>query len=36
LLDWRYKGWVAAGKPELMPLPGLLGALLRVFRSKSR
>jgi hypothetical protein len=36
VLDWRYEAWIAAGKPELMPLPGLLGVLLRVFRRKSR
>lgn len=36
LLDWQYQGWVASGKPEMMPLPGLLGGLVRIFRPKSR
>jgi hypothetical protein len=36
LLDRRHEAWVAAGKPELMPLPGLPGVLLRLFRPKGR
>ena len=36
LLDSRHEAWLAAGKPELMPLPGLLGTLLRLFRVKGR
>ena len=36
LLDRRHEAWIAAGKPELMPLPGLPGVLLRLFRPKRR
>ena len=36
LLDRRHEAWIAAGKPELMPLPGLPGVLLRLFRPKGR
>ncbi len=36
LLDRRHAAWIAAGKPELMPLQGLLGVLLRLFRLKGR
>jgi hypothetical protein len=36
LLDRRHEAWIVAGKPELMPLPGLPGVLLRLFRPKGR
>lgn len=31
VLDERYAEWTAAGKPELMHLPGLIGRLARLF-----
>ena len=30
VLDRRHAEWIAAGRPELMPLPGLLGRLARL------
>jgi hypothetical protein len=29
-IDRRYAAWVRGGRPELMPLPGLMGALARL------
>ena len=29
VIQRRYEEWIAAGRPELMPMPGLLSALLR-------
>jgi hypothetical protein len=36
LLDRRYGAWVAAGRPELMAVPGLIGVLTRLFRPRGR
>jgi len=36
VIERRYHEWVAADRPELMPLPRLLSALLRVARSRGR
>jgi hypothetical protein len=36
LIERRYAQWVAAGRPELMPVPGLLGGLLSLWRPKRR
>jgi len=36
VIDFRYAGWVKSGKPELMDMPGLLGSLLKLWRSRSR
>jgi hypothetical protein len=36
LVDGRRQQWVAAGKPELMPLSRLLSVLLRLARSRAR
>lgn len=30
VIERRYQEWIGAGRPELMPMPGLLGALLRL------
>ena len=35
VIERRYEEWVAAGRPELMPMPRLLNALLRFAQSKS-
>jgi hypothetical protein len=32
VVNGRYEAWTKAGRPELMPLPGLLGALSRILR----
>jgi hypothetical protein len=32
VIDGRHEAWERAGRPELMPLPGLLGALSRILR----
>jgi hypothetical protein len=32
VVDGRYEAWTKAGRPELMPLPGVLGALSRILR----
>ena len=36
LIERRYQEWVSAERPELMPMPGLLDALLRFVTPKSR
>jgi len=36
LIELRYRQWVAADRPELMPLPRLLSILLRFVRPKGR
>jgi hypothetical protein len=36
LIELRYEQWMAAGRPELMPLPRLLSILLRFVRPKGR
>ncbi len=36
LIDRRYRAWIDAGRPELMPLPRLLSALLRFVRPRAR
>ena len=36
VIDFRYAGWVKSGKPELMDMPGLLGSLLKLWRSRRR
>lgn len=36
LIELRYQEWVAAGRPELMPLPRLLSLLLRFVRPRER
>jgi hypothetical protein len=36
LIDRRYAAWVAAGRPELMPMPSLLPSWLTFWRSKAR
>jgi hypothetical protein len=36
VVDGRYASWKKAGRPELMPLPGLLGILLRLVSSGRR
>jgi hypothetical protein len=35
LVDGRCRQWIAAGEPELMPLPRLLSVLLRFARSRT-
>jgi hypothetical protein len=35
-IERRYREWIAAGRPELMPLPRLLSALLALTRSRSQ
>ena len=35
VIERRYHDWIAAGRPELMPLPRLLSVLLRLVRSRS-
>jgi hypothetical protein len=35
-IDSRYREWVRAGRPELMPMPRLLSALMRLARSRTR
>ena len=36
VIERRYREWIAADRPELMPLPRLLSALLRLARSRTR
>ena len=36
LLDRRYDAWIAGGRPELMPVPGLIGVLTRLVRPRGR
>jgi hypothetical protein len=36
MIEQRHHEWVAAGRPELMPMPRLLNALLRLARSRAR
>jgi hypothetical protein len=36
MIERRYREWIAAGRPELMPLPRLLSALLGLTRSRGR
>ena len=34
LIEYRWGQWVAAGRPELMPMPGLIGGLLKFLRPR--
>jgi hypothetical protein len=34
LIEYRLSQWVAAGRPELMPMPGLIGGLLKFLRPR--
>jgi hypothetical protein len=34
LIERRYREWIAAGRPEFMPMPRLLNALLRLVQPK--
>jgi hypothetical protein len=36
LLEWQFEGWVDAGRPELMPVPGLVGTISRFIGSRIR
>jgi hypothetical protein len=36
MIERRHREWAAAGRPELMPLPRLLSALLAFTRSRGR
>jgi hypothetical protein len=36
VIERRYQEWVAADRPELMPMSGLLNALLRFVQPKGR
>jgi hypothetical protein len=36
LIDRRHREWVEAGQPELMPMPRLLSALMRLVRPRTR
>jgi hypothetical protein len=36
VVDGRFAAWAKAGRPELMPLPGVLGALSRILRPGRR
>ena len=36
LVDARYDRWIKAGRPELMPMTGPLGILLRLVRTRRR
>lgn len=36
VIEGRYRGWIEAGRPELMPMPRLLSALLRLARRRDR
>ena len=35
-IDRRYREWVGAGRPELMPMPRLLSALMSLVRPRAR
>ena len=35
-IDRRYREWVEAGRPELMPMPRLLSALMKLVRPRAR
>ena len=34
-IDRRYRQWVGAGRPELMPMPRLLSLLMRLARTRT-
>jgi len=36
VIAYRYDSWVASGKPELMHMPGFLGRLLMLWRSRDK
>jgi hypothetical protein len=36
VIERRYRAWIAAGRPDLMPLPRLLSALLALVRPRAR
>ncbi len=36
MIDRRYRDWVRGGRPELLPLPGLLGRLARLLDRRRR